>query len=357
MDVDLEKIIREIGMLDENAMAEARARQDKLIKPIGSLGRIEELAIQLAGITGEVYRSYAKKAIIVMCADNGVYAENVSLAPKETTLMMSMNFMKFITGVGVLSKLSGSDLRVVDIGIDSDVESPNMLNRKIRKGTGNLARELAMTREEAIKAIEVGFEQATELANAGYDVIGTGEMGLANTTSSALVIMSLTGCSVDSATGKGSGLTDELYIHKKKLIEAAYQMHKPDKDDPIDILSKVGGLDIAGLAGVYLGAAYHRKPVVIDGVISAAAAIVATRLCPNAKNFMVPSHISEEPGYSVTLRELDIRPYFDLGMRLGEGTGCPFTFLLIDAAEKIVKEIATFEEASIDDSTLVDIRK
>ena len=355
--MDLEKIIREIGVLDEGAMAQARARQDELIKPIGSLGRIEDLAVQLAGITGNIYHNYAKKAIVVMCADNGVYAENVSLAPKETTLMMSQNFMKFITGVGVLSKLSGSDLRVVDIGIDSDVESPNMLNRKIRRGTGNLAKELAMTREEALRAIEVGFEQAEELAKAGYDVIGTGEMGLANTTSSALVIMSLTGCSVDSATGKGSGLTDELYVHKKRLIENAYNMHKPDKNDPIDILSKVGGLDIAGLAGVYLGAAYHRKPVVIDGVISAAAAIVATRLCPNAKHFMVPSHISEEPGYLVTVNELGIRPYFDLGMRLGEGTGCPFTFLLIDAAETIVKKIATFAEASIDNSTLVDIRE
>ena len=355
--MNLQEVISKIGTLDEEAQARARARQDELIKPIGSLGRLEELSVQLAGISGDVYHHYEKKAIVVMCADNGVYAENVSLAPQEVTLMQSLNFKDYITGVGVLSKLSGSGLVVVDIGINSDVESEKFLNRKVRKGTGNLAKELAMTREEALRAIEVGFEQAEALANDGCDVIGTGEMGLANTTSSALVIMSLTGCSVDEATGRGSGLTDELYAHKKALINNAYALHNPDKDDPIDILSKVGGLDIAGLAGVYLGAAYYRKPVIIDGVISAAAAMVASKLCPNVKSFMVPSHISEEPGYSVAMSSLGIHPYFDLGMRLGEGTGCPFTFLLIDAAERVVREMATFAETSIDDSNLVDIRK
>lgn len=352
----LQEMIDGIGSLDTSAMERATKRQDSLIKPIGSLGRMEELSVRLAGITGDYSADLRKKAILIMCADNGVYDEAVSLAPQVVTQMQSLNFKKNITGVGVLSKISGSDMVVIDIGINGDAKSENLVDKKIRKGTRNLAHEPAMTREEALKAIEIGFEEVEKLHQAGYAVVGTGEMGLANTTSSALVIMSLTGCSVDEAAGRGAGLDDATFARKKEVIEAAYRLHKPS-GDPVDALSKVGGFDIAGLVGVFLGAAYFKMPVVIDGVISSAAALAAYKLCANAREYMIPSHLSEEPGYAVAMRELGMKPFFDLEMRLGEGSGCPLTFLLIDAAVKIINEMATFEEVSMDNSTLVDIRK
>ncbi len=354
--MNLQEIINGIKPLDDEAKKLAAARQDSLIKPIGSLGRIEELSVQLAGISGKIDSSFDKKAIIIMCADNGVCEEGVSAAPQAVTLMQAANFKRNITGVGVLSKISKSDMIVIDIGINSDVESENFENKKIKKGTNNIAKEPAMTREEALKAIEIGFLEAEKLYKQGYKVIGTGEMGIGNTTTSGLVIMALSGCGVDEAVGRGAGLTDEAFINKKQLIEKIYKLHKPDVNDPIDVISKIGGLDIAGLVGVFLGAAYYKTPVVIDGIISSAAALAAYRLCENAKEYMIPSHLSEEPGYSVAIKILGTKPYFNLDMRLGEGTGCPFTFLLIDAAEKVIKEMATFEEVNMDNSTLVDIR-
>lgn len=353
----LQDIIAGIHPLRQSAMCEAKARLDTLIKPIGSLGRIEDLAIQLAGITGNVIGSYSRKATVIFCADNGVYEEGVSAAPQVITLTQSLNFQKGVTGIGVLSKLSGSDMVVVDIGINSDLVSDHMLNRKIRKGTSNLAKMPAMSREEALRALAVGFDQAGSLHAAGYTVIGTGEMGLGNTTTASLVILSLTGCTVDDAAGKGAGLSTEAFLHKKQVIQRAYAMHRPDSDDPIDVLAKVGGFDIAGIAGLFLGAAYYRMPVVVDGVISAAAALAAYRLCPDAKLYMVPSHLSEEPGYALAMRAMSLAPYFHLGMRLGEGTGCPFAFLLIDAAERVIRDMATFSQANMENSALVDIRE
>jgi nicotinate-nucleotide--dimethylbenzimidazole phosphoribosyltransferase len=342
--------------LDQNAQNLARSRQDSLIKPLGSLGRLEELSVQLAGITGDITRCFNKKAVVIMCADNGVYEEGVSAAPQEITLIMSLNFQKRITGVGVLSQLSNSEMVVVDIGINSDIVSENMINRKIRKGTNNLLKEAAMTRDEVLTAISIGFEEVQKLYQSGFSVIGTGEMGLGNTTTSSLILMSLTDCSVDDAVGKGAGLTEEAFVHKKEIIQKAFDLHKPNKNDPISVLEKVGGFDIAGLVGVYLGAAYYRLPVVIDGVISAAAALISFQLCPAARDFMIPSHGSREPGYKAAVQKLGMKPYFDLEMRLGEGTGCPFTFLLIDAAQMILNQMATFGDVSMDSVKLVDIR-
>lgn len=355
--MNLDQILHGIEPLNEETKKLAKERQDTLIKPIGSLGKIEDLSIQLAGITGNVYGNFSKKAIIIMCADNGVCTEGVSAAPQIVTLMQATNFKKNITGVGVLSKLSDSDMVVIDIGINSDVTSENFENHKIRKGTNNIAEKYAMSREEALQAIDVGFRQVEKLYQAGYKVIGTGEMGIGNTTTSSLIIMSLTGCSIDEAVGRGAGLTDESFSNKKTLIKKILDLHKPNASDPIDVLSKVGGLDIAGLVGVFLGAAHYKIPVVIDGIISATSALLAYRLCERAKDYMIASHISEEPGYSVAIEALGIKPYFDLSMRLGEGSGCPFTFFLIDAAEKIIKEMSTFDEVSMDNSTLVDIRE
>ena len=355
--MDIENIIAQIKPLDDHARQMARSRQDSLIKPPGSLGKIEELSIQLAGITGDLTSRFEKKAIIIMCADNGVYDEGVSAAPQVVTLMQALNFQKRITGVGVLSNLSKSEMVVIDIGINSETRSENFIDQKIRKGTRNIARECAMTREEAVKAVEIGFDAVQKLHADGFSVIGTGEMGLGNTTTASLVLMALTGCSVDEATGKGAGLTDEAFRHKKKVVEKVFERHRPDKNDPVGILEKVGGFDIAGLVGVYLGAAYYRLPVVIDGVISAAAALLAFQWCEKTRCFMVPSHCSEEPGYRIAIEALGMKPYFDLGMRLGEGTGCPFTFLLIDAAQMIINEMATYEEAAMDNSKIIDIRK
>lgn len=355
--MELSQILSGIAQLDKNAMESAAKRQNSLIKPIGSLGRMEELSVQLAGISGKVTSDYKKKAVIIMCADNGVYEEGVSPAPQVITLMQADNFKKNITGIGVLSKVSGSDMVVVDIGINSDAKSKNFIDKKIRKGTSNLAKEAAMSREEVLRAIEIGFEEVKKLHEAGYNVIGTGEMGLGNTTTSSLVIMSLTGCRIDEAVGRGAGLDDATFAHKKEIIDKAYKLHKPDKNDPLDIVSKVGGFDIAGLIGVFLGAAYFKLPVVIDGIISSAAALCTYKLCENAKEYMIPSHCSEEPGYVAAINALGMKPYFNLGMRLGEGTGCPLTFLLIDMAAKIISDMSTFEEVSMDNSTLVDIRK
>ncbi|MDR2756349.1 MAG: nicotinate-nucleotide--dimethylbenzimidazole phosphoribosyltransferase [Planctomycetaceae bacterium] len=355
--MNIEEIITKIHPLDRDVQNFARNKQDSLIKPLGSLGRLEELSVQLAGITGDITRCFDKKAVVIMCADNGVYEEGVSAAPQVITLMQALNFQKKITGIGVLSKLSNSELVVVDIGINSDVVSENMINKKIRKGTNNLAKEPAMTREEALRAIAIGFEEVQKLHQAGFSVIGTGEMGLGNTTTSSLILMTLTDCTVEDAAGKGAGLTDDAFVHKKEIIRKAFDLHKPNKNDPISVLEKVGGFDIAGLVGVYLGAAYYRLPVVIDGVISSAAALISFQLCEKTRDFMIPSHSSREPGYKAAIQKLGMKPYFDLEMRLGEGTGCPFTFLLIDAAQMILNQMATFGEVAMDNSKLIDIRK
>ena len=355
MAINLDEIIKQIKPLDNAAKETAQARQNSLIKPLGSLGKLEDLSVQLAGITGDWKRRYDKKAIVIMCADNGVYQEGVSSASQEVTLIQSLNFKKGITGVGVLSKLAGNDLVVVDIGINTDVKSENYLDRKIRKGTHNLTKQPAMSRDEALRAMQIGFEEVQKLAETGYSVVGTGEMGLGNTTTSALVLAALTGCPVDDATGRGAGLSNAAFDHKKQVIENALALHKPDRNDPLDVLAKVGGFDIAGLVGVYLGAAYHRLPVVIDGVISATAALIAYRLCETTRDYMIASHCSEEPGYVIAMKSLGLNPYFDLGMRLGEGSGCPLTFLLIDAAQNIINDMATFDESAMDESGITDI--
>ena len=342
----------QVSPLDEKAMDAAKSRLDSLIKPLRSLGQIEDLAVQLAGITGDVYGDYEKKAIIVFCADNGVYEEGVSAAPQAVTLTQTLNIQKGITGVGILSKMAGNDLVVVDVGVKSDVPSTGVVHRKIRKGTSNLAKMPAMSRAEAERAIRIGFDEVRKLHEAGYKVVGTGEMGLGNTTTAALTIMALTGCSLEEAVGKGAGLSPEAFAHKKQVIQTAFSLHSPNPKDPIDVLSKVGGFDIAAMAGAFIGAACYRMPVVIDGVISLAAALCAHRLCANARCYMIPSHKSKEPGYLPAMNALGFEPYFHLGMRLGEGSGCPFAFMLIDAALRVMKEMATFKEGAVQNDFL-----
>jgi nicotinate-nucleotide--dimethylbenzimidazole phosphoribosyltransferase len=350
-------VVEGIGEPDRNAMLESRRRQDSLAKPIGSFGTLEDISIKVAGITGSVKNEIGKKCVIIMAADNGVYEEGVSACPQIVTATQSVNFLKGITGIGVLSRFGGADIRVIDLGINQDIDFPGIIDRKIRKSTHNMANGPAMSREEAVMAVEIGMETVGSLAHDGYRLLGTGEMGIGNTSTSSAVLMGLTGCDAESAVGKGAGLTDEGFANKKKVIRRALAMNRPDPRDPVDVLAKVGGFDIAGLTGCFLGAAYHRIPIVIDGFISALAAFAAYRLNPLVREYMFPSHCSEEPGYRIIMDELRLEPILNLHMRLGEGTGCPLAFNIIEAAEAVIREMATFEEAEIESDTYIDIRK
>jgi nicotinate-nucleotide--dimethylbenzimidazole phosphoribosyltransferase len=350
-------IVEGIVEPDRKAMEECAARQDRLAKPIGSLGTLEDISIKMAGITGKVKNKTGKKCVVIMAADNGVYEEGVSSCPQAVTMTQSINFIKGITGIGVLSKFGDSAIRVVDLGINSDFAYPGVIDRKIRKSTDNMAQGPAMSRLEAMKALEIGMETVDELVGAGYRLLGTGEMGIGNTSTSSAVLIGLTGCDPAMAIGKGAGLTEERFSNKKNVIKRALAANRPDPNNPVDVLAKVGGFDIAGLAGCFLAAAYYRVPIVIDGFISAVAALVAYRINPLVREYMFPSHCSEEPGYKIIMDELGLEPMLNLHMRLGEGTGCPLAFHIIEAAEAVICDMATFDEAEINSETYVDIRE
>ncbi|MDP4146414.1 MAG: nicotinate-nucleotide--dimethylbenzimidazole phosphoribosyltransferase [Bacillota bacterium] len=340
----------------EDKVLEAQKRLDGLLKPIGSLGVLEEMAAKMAGITGKLNNSINKKNIIIMCADNGVTEDGVSSCPQNLTAIMTENFIKGITGVCVLADHGNSELTVVDVGVNADLKNKKIIKRKVAYGTKNMSKEPAMTREEAIKAIEVGIEMVDKLVKEGYDLLGTGEMGIGNTSTSSAVLSVLSGMSVDEVVGKGAGLTEEQYDNKKAVIKKAIEINQPDKEDVIDVIAKVGGLDIAGLCGCFLGAAKNRVPIVIDGFISSAAALCAYRLNPHARDFMFASHLSAEPGAIYMMKELGLQPFLHLNMRLGEGTGCPLAFNIIEASLKVINNMASFEELTIDTDYLVDIR-
>lgn len=310
----------------------------------------------MAGITGNIHNSIDKRNTIVMCADNGVVEEGVSACAQEITKTLTENLTKGFTGVSVLSELTNSDVTIVDIGVIGDIDNPKVLNRKINYGTKNMVKGPSMTREEAIKAIEVGIEVADEVCEKGYDILGTGEMGIGNTTTSAAVLSAFSGLSTDITCGKGAGLTEQQYENKKNTIKKALELNKPDKDDPIDVISKVGGFDIAGMCGCFLSAAKNRKPIVIDGFISSAAALCAVRINPLVRDYLFPSHLSKEPGAIYMSKEIGLEPMLNLDMRLGEGSGCPLAFQVIEAALYLMDNMPTFDDARIDNSTFVDIR-
>lgn len=346
-----------IQPLNQKIMAQAKEYNDNLIKPIGSLGRLEHLAIQISGVTGKIQNCLDKKAIIIMCADNGVHEEGVSTAPQEVTKTQTLNFLKGITGVAVLAKQGNIDLKVVDIGICAQMEHPLIYHKKIAYGTKNIAKEPAMTQEQLEQAIETGFCMVKQLKEEGYKILGTGEMGISNTTTADAVIIALSGCSIEEAVGKGAGLTEELYQRKKEVIQKALQKNCPDPKNALDVVKKVGGFDIAGLLGCFIGAAYFQIPIIIDGVISIAAALAAYCFNPLIKNYMIPSHFSEEAGYKTAANMMNLKPYFCLDMRLGEGSGCPFAFYIAEAATKIMQEMVSFEEGNVDKSNYIDIRE
>ncbi|OGO77688.1 MAG: nicotinate-nucleotide--dimethylbenzimidazole phosphoribosyltransferase [Clostridiales bacterium GWB2_37_7] len=352
----LNKTLKGIKPIDELAKSEAIRYNDSLIKPIGSLGTLEHIAAQLAGITGKNNNSFDKKCTIVMAADNGIHEEGVSACPQEITAVQTVNMIKGITGICVLSKHAGAEVVVVDIGVKGDLHTEGIINKKISHGTKNIAKGPAMTREQAILAVETGIELVGDLVGKGYSLFGTGEMGICNTSTSSAILMALSGISAEQVVGKGAGLTDADYENKKRVIERALETNKPDRNDVLDVLAKVGGYDIAGMAGCFLGAAYHRVPIVVDGFISIVAALVAYNLNPKVRDFMIASHHSEEPGYKYAMNILKLEPMLTLHMRLGEGTGCPIAFNIIEASQAVMKNMATFEQAAINDDFLVDIR-
>ena len=369
----LKRFLSEIKGADPDALREAADYVQSLAAPPGSLGKLTEAAVQLAGITGRVQNTVPGRRIIVMCADNGVVEEGVSVTPQIVTLSQAVNMTRHLTGMSSLAAHFGDEVEVVDVGIATPYEEQGVkiVQRRIRRGTGNILKEPAMTREEVLEAVLVGIERAGKAKEDGIDVIGAGEMGIGNTTTSAAVLAALTGLKAEEVTGRGGGLTDEAFARKKEVIDRALDLHglkmvssgdggsgsMREESDPIDVIAKVGGLDIAAMCGVCLGAAIYRIPVVIDGFISIVAALCAQRMCDKARDFMFPSHVSEEIGYMRAARELHLDPWLHMNMRLGEGSGCPLAFQILEASCALMNEMATFEQAQIDDGYLAAIRE
>jgi nicotinate-nucleotide--dimethylbenzimidazole phosphoribosyltransferase len=339
----------QIERIQNDLLGKACARLDSLTKPQGSLGRLEEFAQKLVLQTGhEIPHQLAKKAIFTFAGDHGVVDEGVSLFPKEVTIQMVYNFLKGGAAINVLARHAGADEVVVDIGVDYDFEGEkDLLSRKVVNGTKNMRKGPAMTGEEAQKCIDTGIEIALEYAEKGYSMFGTGEMGIGNTTPSSAIAAVLTGTTVREVTGKGTGITDETLAHKIKVIEESIALNKPDPKDPIDVLAKIGGAEIGGIAGLILGAASKRIPVVIDGFISTAGALIAYSIEPAVKDYMFAAHNSVEKGHTIILEKMGLKPILNLGLRLGEGTGAAIGMFIIEAGLKIYREMATFDEAGV----------
>ena len=352
----LKKYLSQIKGLDAAAMEKAKIRLDGLVKPPGSLGMLEDISLILSGVGGETLYDVSKRCVIIMSSDNGVVEEGVASAPQAVTYAQTINFTKGITGVAVIAKQFNTDLIVVDVGINGDVDNPLIKNRKIRKSTWNIAKREAMTYEEAERAVLIGIDTAIEAVNNGYKLLGAGEMGIGNTTTSSAVLSALTGIAPEQVTGKGAGLKEEAYKHKIDVIKTAIKNNKPNISDPIDVISKVGGFDIAAMAGIFIGGAYMRVPVVIDGFISMVSALAAYRLNPSVKSYMIASHASYEQGFTYAAQALGIEPCLRLNMRLGEGSGCPIMFAVIDAACAVMRDMGTFEQANIGSDYLEGVR-
>jgi len=335
----------EIKDLDKMMMSEATNRVNRLIKPKGSLGYLEEIYIKLAGITGKLYPEIEKKSIIVMAADHGIVEEGISTSTSEITLFQAENMTRKITGVCALAHQANADVVVVDIGINGNVKEKKVINRKIKYGTNNFLKEDAMTREEAIKSINVGIEIAEKEIGKGVNLLGTGEMGIGNTTPSSAIVSVICGVKPIEVTGIGANLPTEKVIYKANVIKRAINNRKPNIEDGIDILSKIGGLEIGGMAGVMLGGAKNEVPVVIDGFISTAAALIAYKINPKVIDYLIPSHKSMEKGAQMASKYLKLTPPLELGLRLGEGTGAAIMFNIIEAATYMNLDMITFEEA------------
>lgn len=344
----LQETISKIRPIDRDSMDAARRRFTQIAIPLGSLGLLEDTIIQLAGIRRTARPTIAKRAVVAFCADNGVVAQGVTQCGQEVTAVVTENMGQGKSTVCLMAQHIGMDVFPVDIGVARAVSGEKIIRRKIRYGTADMTRAPAMTRDEAIRAVETGIEMAERCAAEGYELLCVGEMGIGNTTTSAAVTAALLSVPAERVTGRGAGLSSDGLQKKIKAIETALSMHQPNKNDPIDIIAKVGGLDIAGMTGLYLGGAACGLPVVVDGVIACAAALLAVRLGPAARDYMIASHQSEEPAGRLLLDALSAKPFITAGMRLGEGTGAVAAVSLIDLALAAYNGMVSFDEAGID---------
>lgn len=337
-----------IKPLNPDLLQQAQARLDNKTKPPGSLGRLEEFARRMVAISGTLEPDTAKKVIFTFAGDHGVTSEGVSLYPREVTSQMVFNFLDGGAGVNVLARHAGAEVRVVDVGVDYDFgNTPGMIHRKVVRGTRNFAKGPAMTRDEMLDAMRVGIELADLCKAEGIALVGTGEMGIGNTTPSSAIIATISGKSVGEVTHRGTGINDTALTNKVRVIEQGLALNKPDPNDPLDVLAKVGGLEIAAIAGLVLGCAANSVPVVIDGFISTAGALIASELHPHVADYVFAAHESVEIGHRFMLERIGAEPILDLRFRLGEGTGAALAMTLIEAGVKVLKEMATFEEAGV----------
>lgn len=357
--MNLENAIKQITPSNKEVMEECINRFDGIAKPLRSLGTLEEAIVKIAGMTENINVDINKKALIIMCADNGVVKEQVTQTGSEVTAIVAENFTKRKATVSIMAEVSKTDIFPVDIGMIKDIEGSlginedvvpfKILNRKISYGTSNMFTQAAMTREETIKAIEVGINLVEKLKNKGYKIIATGEMGIGNTTTSSSIASVLLDEPVELVTGKGAGLSSKGLDRKIHVIKEAIKLNKPKESDPIDVLSKVGGLDIAGLVGVFIGGATFKIPIVIDGFISATAALVAVRMQPLVIDYILPSHVSKEPAGEMVLKALGLTPFITCGMFLGEGTGAVAVFPILDMACNVYKDMSTFSQIDVEE--------
>ncbi len=347
----LELTIAEIGPLDDDAVRAASERQDRLTKPRGSLGVLEAVSIQLAGLAGQCPPPLPEPAVVaIFAADHGVHAQGVTPWPQEVTAQMVANFLAGGAVINALAAQCGAEVVVVDVGVNATLDpAPGLLSRKVRRGTRDLTVEAALTRDEARAGIEVGIALARDLIAAGNRCLLTGDMGIANTTASAALIAVFTGATAAEVTGRGTGIDDATLAHKVSVVEAALRRHAPDPADPLGALAAVGGLEHAALAGFLLGAAAGRTPVILDGVIAGAAALVAAALAPDSTAAMIAGHRSAEPGAARALAHLGLRPLVDLDLRLGEGSGAALSLGLVQSAARVLRDVATFDSAGVTD--------
>ena len=344
--MNLEEALKTIEIPDERAMDMSKKRWDSIAKPLNSLGKLEDYLVKIAGITGSCDISLEKKALVVMCADNGVVEEGVTQTGQEVTALVTNNFLHRKATASQLCSMAGADIFPVDIGVAVDTEA---INRKIAYGTQNMTKGPAMTREQAVRALEVGIDMVRELKEKGYRIIATGEMGIGNTTTSSAIASVLLGESVEKVTGRGAGLSSQGLDRKIRAIKKAIELNQPDSSDAIDVLAKVGGFDIAGMAGVFLGGAVYHVPVVLDGFISAVSALIASRICPTARAYMLASHVSREPAGQLVLDALGFDAPLHCDMCLGEGTGAVVLFPILDMALGIYGGMSTFHDIQLEE--------
>ena len=329
-------------------MAEAQARQDQLTKPAGSLGRLEALSIQVAGITGQLNPLLTERAVIVAAGDHGVTAAGVSAFPSAVTPQMVLNFLNGGAAINVLARQAGSRVVVLDAGVAAELPAhADLIKCKVAFGTANFAQGPAMSREQAVEAIEAGITAFDREYERGLHLVGTGDMGIGNTTPSSAICAVLTGASVDEVTGRGTGVDETTLRHKVEVIKSAIALNQPDPNDALDVLAKVGGFEIGAIAGIILGAAAHRIPVLVDGFISTAGALIAAGLSPASKGYMIAAHRSVEPGHRLMQEHLGLEPIFKLDLRLGEGTGSALAMPVVASAVAVLNQMATFAEASV----------